>query len=333
MLPSVAFLDLHERARLFEHLAAMEQAGVPVAQALASLTLARRHSARLQRLRQHVNGGRDLATSGQLSGVFTPLEVALLRAAQQAGALGHLHAQLAQRYAAQSRQARALKSRMLPPVGVLLLALAVKPLPALVAGTLSLVGYLAAVLLPLLLLFASLLLVRSAWRYWQRRRGQRASRVDDLLLALPLLGRMQGAADMRDFCDSFGLLLEAGVPVLDALPQACRTLANARLRREFASVAGRVAAGQSLVGAFQALSFPGKAMLIAQLSSAEAVGRPGQALLRFGQLQGAQLASSQQALAIWLPRLAYLAVAAWMAYALLTSGGFMPQLPAELAGR
>ena len=333
-MPSpAASLDLQQRARLFEHLAAMEQAGVPIAQALTSLTLETRHAARLQRLRQHVSSGRDLATSGQLSGVFTPLEVTLLKAAQDAGNLAHMQAQLAQRYAAQHRQAQALKSRLLLPAGVLLLALVVKPLPNLVAGTLSLSGYLAAVLLPLVALFAAWLVLRSAWRRWHLRRAQRPGLLDDVTLALPLLGRLQGWAELRNFCDSLGLLLEAGVPVLDALPRACDTLGNARLRREFARAATHVAAGLSLARAFEALSFPGKPMLIALLSSAEAIGRPGHALLRFAQLQGEQLAASQQALAVWLPRLAYLAVAIWMAYGLLTSGGFFTQLPAELAGR
>lgn len=328
-----ALLDLHQRARLFEHLAAMEQAGVPITQALASLTLGARHAARLQRLRQHVNSGRDLATSGQLSGVFTPLEVTLLKAAQDAGNLAHMQAQLAQRYAAQHRQMQALKSRLLLPAGVLLLALLVKPLPELVGGTLSLPGYLVSVLLPLVTLFAAWLMLRGAWRRWQLRRARQAGWLDDLLLALPLLGRLQGRAELRNFCDSLGLLLEAGVPVLDALPRACDALGNARLRREFASAAAHVAAGQSLARAFGGLSFTGRPMLIALLNSAEAIGRPGQALLRFAQSQGEQLAASQQAMATWLPRLAYLAVAAWMAYGLLTGGGFFTQLPAELAGR
>ncbi|MBP8884341.1 MAG: type II secretion system F family protein, partial [Pseudomonas sp.] len=94
-----------------------------------------------------------------------------------------------------------------------------------------------------------------------------------------------------------------------------------------------VTAGQSLVRAFDGLSFHGKAMLIGVLNTGEATGRPGEALLRFARLQAQQLAASQQALASWAPRLFYLAVAVWMAYGLLSGGGFFPALPAELAGR
>ena len=171
------------------------------------------------------------------------------------------------------------------------------------------------------------------WQRWQQRQSDQPGPLDDLLLALPILGSLQLRADIRSFCDSLGLLLEAGMPVLDALPRACNAVTNARLRRDFANLAPRVAAGQSLVRAFDGLSFPGKAMLVGVLNTGEATGRPGEALLRFARLQAQQLAASQQALASWAPRLFYLAVAVWMAYGLLSGGGFFPALPAELAGR
>ena len=95
------------------------------------------------------------------------------------------------------------------------------------------------------------------------------------------------------------------------------------------SLSTRLEAGR----AFDGLSFHGKAMLIGVLNTGEATGRPGEALLRFARLQAQQLAASQQALASWAPRLFYLAVAVWMAYGLLSGGGFFPALPAELAGR
>lgn len=326
-------LDLRSRAGLFAHLEAMERAGVPIDRALASLNLGGRHEAAVKRLRQMVGNGRDLASSGQLSGVFTPLESSLIRAAQEAGALAHTYEQLAQRYDAQARHAAELVSRLLLPAGVLLLALAVKPLPSLLGGDLSGVGYLTAVLLPLLWLSALLWGARALWRRWQQRSTDQPGTLDDLLLALPVLGSLQRRADLRNFCDSLGLLLEAGMPVLDALPRACSAVSNARLRRDFATLAPRVAAGQSLVRAFDGLSLPGKAMLIGVLNTGEATGRPGEALLRFARLQAQQLAASQQALASWGPRLFYLAVAGWMAYGLLAGGGFFPALPAELAGR
>ena len=311
----------------------MERAGVPLDRALASLELGAGQARALQRLRQYITAGRDLAGSGQLSGVFTPLESGLLRAAQEAGQLAQMHEQLAQRYAEQVRQVDAMVAQLWLPVAVLLLALVVKPLPALVGGSLSLTGYLAGLLLPVLALFATYALMRLLWRRWQKRLPTQPGWLDDLLLALPLFGTLQRRADLRNFCDALGMLLEAGVPALDALPRACGAMRNARLRRNFATLAQNVAAGQSLARAFAAHAFPGCSMLVTLLNSGEATGRPGEALLHFARLEAQQLAAQQRWLAVWLPRLIYLSVAAWMAYGLLSSGAFLPRLPEGLAGR
>ncbi len=78
--PSVA-LDFASRAQLFSHLAAMEKAGVPVAQALLSVALPGHARAALQGLQVQVAGGRDMASAGLRSGLLTPLDSSLLGAA------------------------------------------------------------------------------------------------------------------------------------------------------------------------------------------------------------------------------------------------------------
>src|SRR5690606_26231107 len=192
----------------------------PVARALAAVSAVARPAAAVRRWGRVVETRRHLASAGRLSGVFTPLESSLVRAAQEAGALAHIHEQLAQRYDEQARHAADLVSRLLLPAGVLVLALTVKPLPALIGGSLSVAGYLAAVVLPVLALCALLSGARLLWRCWQQRRTESPGQFDDLLLALPVLGSLQRRADLRNYCDSLGLLLEAGMPVLDALPRA-----------------------------------------------------------------------------------------------------------------
>ena len=52
------------------------------------------------------------------------------------------------------------------------------------------------------------------WLNWDQLGQFSAIATAEWLDALPLLGRLQGWAELRNFCDSLGLLLEAGVPVL-----------------------------------------------------------------------------------------------------------------------
>lgn len=57
-------LPLQQRAELFSHLGAMEQAGVPVSQALSSLSLGPTWRAAIARLQCEVAAGRSLAVAG-----------------------------------------------------------------------------------------------------------------------------------------------------------------------------------------------------------------------------------------------------------------------------
>jgi type II secretory pathway component PulF len=322
----VAF-DLVTRARLFDHLAAMENAGVPVGQAFASLQLPAKGRAGLDSLRRQIEQGRDLASAGQKAGLFTPLEVTLLQAAQNAGSPGRLYARLADTYGRKARHLAAMKSRLLMPAAVFLIALFVQPLPRLVGGSLGIGGYLWTCLQPILLLAGLLILGRFCWRRMQRRHG---SPLDAWLLRLPLLGQAHARRNIRDYFESLALMLEAGVPMFDALPKATATLGNRRLRLAFAGLQGRVLGGQPLAEAIQPLDFPGKATLAGLIRTGEASGTLPATLLRYANLETQALDSFEEQLATWLPRLVYAALVVWMAYGLLTGAGVTSLVPVDL---
>ncbi|MDX5374020.1 MAG: type II secretion system F family protein [Pseudomonadaceae bacterium] len=185
-------------------------------------------------------------------------------------------------------------------------------LQALVGGSLGAGAYLWGVLQPLLCLTALWLLLRWSWR-----RQQAAARPNAWLGRVPLIGPVVRRRNLRDFCESLGLLLEAGVPMLDALPKALATLDDAALRHDFGTLLHVVRGGHALAQAMQPLEFPGKAQLAALVRSGEASGTLPATLLGYAEREIARLADLQRQLATWLPRLAYLLVALWMAQGLL----------------
>jgi type II secretory pathway component PulF len=330
-MTSLAPLPLAERAALFSQLAALEQAGVPVDRAFAMLQLLPATQARIAAASQQLAKGRDVAGAGQVSGLFTALEVTLLQAAQSAGSPAQLYQRLAKHYAQQAQHAKSVRSRLLLPAATLLLALLVQPLPSLISGQLSVLGYTWGVLQPLLLI--------TALAYWLRGRIQRLQRPaphargrakDGWWLRVPLLGEAYARRNVRDYFASLGLLLEAGLPMFSALPKALATLSNAQLRQDFCALQQRVLAGQSLAVALRPMHFAGQPLLLGLVVSGEASGNLGAALVHFAEGESVALASFQEQLASWLPRLAYLLVALWMAYGLLSGGGIISELPAEL---
>ncbi|QKE62168.1 type II secretion system F family protein [Aquipseudomonas campi] len=327
---SVAPVGLADRAILFAQLAAMEKAGLPADRALATVQLPGGVQNRVEAMLRLLTQGRDLAAAGQKSGLFTPLEVTLLQAAQSAGSPARVYERLAEHYAHKVTQAKALQSRLLLPAAVLVLALLIQPLPSLVAGNLSLFGYLWGVLQPLLILTALILCGRQWLQRLERPAALRAGARDAWLLRVPLFGQAHARRNTRDFFESLGLMLEAGLPMFEALPKACATLSNSQLRSDFLGLQQRVQAGAPLAQAILPLDFPGKPQLASLIRTGEASGTLPATLLAYAARESLALADFQEQLATWLPRLVYVAVALWMAYGLLTGGGIAPRLPAEL---
>lgn len=328
--PRPALLDFATRAQLFGHLAAMENAGVPVERALLSVQLPTRARAALGSLQTQISGGSDIGSAGLRSGLFTPLDGTLLRAAQASGCLAAVYQRLAERYNHRAQQAAAVKSRVLLPAAVLVLALLIQPLPALVGGQLSLVGYLWGVLWPLLVLGALYGLGRGLYLRHQHAPAGAASPFDGLLASLPILGSALLRRNLRDFFDSLGLMLEAGMPMLDALPKACAVIRHAPLRKRFSGVQLAVQRGQSLAQALASVDFPGQGLALGLIRTGEASGTLPASLLSYAGVETQKLDSLTEQLATWLPRVLYAGVMLWMAYGLLTGAGFGPRLPADL---
>jgi type II secretory pathway component PulF len=329
-VPRSAMLDVAARAQLFAHLAAMEKAGVPVDRALLSVQVPARARTALASLQTQIASGSDMATAGLRSGLVTPLDSTLLGAAQASGCLAAIYHRLARRYARQAQQAAAVKSRLLMPAVVLVLALFIQPLPALVGGQLSSAGYLWGVLWPLLALTALYGFGRGLYLRCEYAPARAASPLDSVLACLPVFGPALLRRNVRDFFDSLGLMLEAGMPVLEALPKACAVIRHAPLRKRFSTIQPAIQRGQALAQAMATLNFPGQGLALGLIRTGEASGTLPASLLNYASVETQKLDSLTEQLATWLPRLLYVGVMLWMAYGLVTGAGFGPRLPAEL---
>ncbi|MCX7220902.1 MAG: type II secretion system F family protein, partial [Burkholderiales bacterium] len=129
--------------------------------------------------------------------------------------------------------------------------------------------------------------------------------LDRLLLQLPIFGVMHVRHNVRDFFESLGLMLEAGLPMLEALPKASQTMGNQLLRAEFEQLFSRVQRGATLAEASAHLKHLPEPYLISLIQSGEASGTLPDTLLRYASGETEILMRFQQQLAEWLPRLVY----------------------------
>ena len=324
-------LAFRTRAELYTQLATMEAAGLPFDKALGLLRLPGSAQKRLQAMRKLLARRTDFCSAGEKSGVFIALEASLLRAAVSAGSPARTYRRLADYYTQRALHAKQLKSRLAMPAMVLIVALLVQPLPALVEGSLGAGVYLIHVFGPLITLACIAYLV-VALLHWLRNAPVTPLRaaIDNLLPLLPLFGPMHVRHNLRDYFESLALLLEAGMPILDALPRALATIFNSAIKRVLAGVGPRIEKGASLTQAISNLPYIGNSYVIDFVQTGEASGSLPEMLFRHATAETAALQHFQQQLTDWLPRIIYAVIAGWVAYGILSGPGIAPQLPEDL---
>jgi len=312
-------LPLSVRARLFQHFAALEKAGVPSDRACAMLNLGADWRVRVESFQRLCARGIAPPTAGASSGLFTEFETQLLRAAFAAGSPYATYERLADALATAAAQSAALRARLIMPVTVLVIALGVAPLPQLIQGTLSNAEYQWKVLSPLAVLAVAGALSSHAVRwYTSGAPGPLRATLDDLILFSPLFGGLHLRRNARDFAESLGLLLQAGLPMFDALPVAVNTVANHLVRRDLDTLLPALERGATLAQAVGKLRLANTAQLHQFVHTGEQSGTLAEMLARYARAQSEALALAQAQLMDWLPRIFYGGVALWMVVQLLS---------------
>jgi general secretion pathway protein F len=309
---------------MFSQLAAMETAGLPFEKAFQLLKVPSAAQARLNAMRKMLKGG-DFPFAGERSGLFTKLEARLVRTAWQAGSPAGVYRKLAEHYTTRAMQASAVKSRMALPAFMVIAALFIQPLPALVAGSISVIGYFFRAF-SVIAFIGGLIYVLLNLPHWLRG----SATLDHVLPEMPLFGRMYVRRVARDFFESLALMLDAGISMLDALPAALDTVENGVIRSEFAAIRPRVEKGATLSQALEDLSYLGNESVIPFVHTGEQSGKLPEMLFKHCQMETESLNLFWAQVAAWVPRLVYAAVAAWIAYGIITSGAFMSRVPTDL---
>src|SRR5215207_4439785 len=114
------------RAELFLQLSRLEVSGIPYAKGVATIALPSPAATRLKTMQGLAARGVDAAKAGEQSGLFTQLESRLIRAALNAGSPGPTYTRLATHYTLRDRQSSAIKSRLMLPAFVMVIALFVQ---------------------------------------------------------------------------------------------------------------------------------------------------------------------------------------------------------------
>jgi general secretion pathway protein F len=317
-------LSYRIRAEMFLQLSRLEAAGLPYDRAVAAVRVAAPAARRLKAMQAMSARGLDAAKAGERSGLFTVLEARLVRAALDSGSPARTYQRLAEYYSLRARQWAAIKARLTMPAFVLVLALLIPPLPALISGTLGVAGYLWQVTWPVLSIAAVVVMVR--WLGSQHR----DSRGKSFYQRVPLYGPVFVRTNLRDFFESLALMLEAGIPMLAALPTAIDTVTDGDIRRELARVRQRVEQRETFAAALEGVSYLHGSRALAFAHTGEQSGTLPEMLMRHAEMETEAIADYHERVATWLPRILYLLVAIKIAVGILTSGALAPRVPSDI---
>lgn len=306
-------------ADLYLQLTRLEQAGLPAQQAFSLLDSAQRPiQDRLRQLRKYLKAGLPIAEAGSRSGLFSNSDKTLIEVGEKGGKLAAIYQQLAVYYGEQARRINRIKAKLYLPFFVLLLALLLLPLPALVQQQIGALEYLwlsfgrfVSVILSLLVLYR---LPHWLCDGFLQFLGL-CNSVHRLQCRLPLL-TWSIKRQQYQFFRSLGLLLEAGVAMVEALPMAVDVINNPLLRKQFEFVYAEIDQGSSLVEALANVDFVDRHAL-RLLESGEYSGKLAETLLHYCRLQAEEIAIQDDMLADWMPRLFYLIVAGWVAFSII----------------
>lgn len=316
------------RAELFSQLAAMESAGLPADKAFSVIRFNGQAQQRIFHLQKLLARRKDIATAGLISGVFTELESELLRAAISAGSPASTYRRLAQTYARKHALLQMVKARLKMPLAMFAIALCVQPLPALVAGSITTTGYLWSVVRPLLCLGFIVVAGKICIRWLETSEPTPLrDTIEKILLRLPILGKMLIRSNVRDFFESLALMLEAGIPMFDAVPKACQTIRLQEVRQSFATIIPRLHSGASLTSSLERLPYLGNLRALQFIDTGESSVTLPEMLFRHTNFESEDLNHQQQQLADWIPRIVYGILVLWMAYQIIISNAFMPHIP------
>jgi type IV pilus assembly protein PilC len=227
--------------------------------------------------------------------LFSPIYIALMRAAESSGLLDKVLLRLSDNLEKQQRLRSTIRGALTYPIIVIVMMLGVVVVMMVVAiPQLSTFYKSMGVSLPLTtqlvigmsniminywwMVLISVVLVSYVFRRWY---GQEAGRraVDTLILKIPLIGRLVSESLMVEFARTLGLLVGTGSLVVDSLLKSADIVDNLLYRNEIILVAKRVEKGISVGDALEASSvFP--SILVQMVKIGEQTGKLDESLTR-----------------------------------------------------
>lgn len=260
-------LDIKAFTLMCSQFAIILKSGVPIARTV-QLIGEKMTNRPLKRMLRNV--AKDVEAGRSLSGSFTergekllpPTFIETIRAGEESGSLDRSFESMSRHYEKQSKTQAKVKSAMIYPAFVLMIAVAVvavlmvkvvptftatfeelgAELPGMTKALIAISNFFRAHGLKLLALFA--ILVIALKLYGNTEEGR--IRLDKLQLKLPILGNIARLNAASQYANTMAMMLEAGLPLSKAISITAKVMDNYYIGQSVGKIATRLEEGETL---------------------------------------------------------------------------------------
>lgn len=300
-------------------LGTLVQAGLPIQSALASLrkTAPRSMRSTVAVLADAVNAGMPPSEAMEQCGkAFAALDRHSISMTERSGALDIGLLSLGKYYETRAAARNKLIAGSLYPAFVFVAGVFIPPLPGLILGKTTIVGYLehTAGLLIGLVVIAWIIGQVVLWSFTIPKLNVV---VDRLFVAVPVFGRLRFDYALSQWISSIRLMMVAGIGVVDALDYASRTVPSPLISDAYHRAAPQIRTGLEVSQALEDTGvFPDH--FIQYWRTGEQSGRMDEMLERLAVFYEDRWRRSLDYVVTWMPRIAYGLVAAYMIWQIFT---------------
>ena len=303
----------------YHNLAIMLEAGMPMLRALDTTAAGLKGNLKkaFSDLGESASAGDSLAeTMRKYRWIFTPLDVMLVEVAETSGTLPQSLKHLSQWYEFRNKLRHIIISGLMLPLAIIHIAALILPLPRLLLGHLSVVGYFLQVLGTLAIFYVPAAIIVAILRLTPNT-GLLRRVLDTFVLRVPGLDRAIRQLALSRYCRAFNLLYQAGVPITQCAQKASGATGNAILTDLLKGGAESAQVGKMVCEGFSR-KLPADFLQLWQIG--EETGELDKTVQRLAD----NTSDSGQWLLVefcrWLVRIIYFLVCALLAIAVLTMG-------------
>lgn len=311
-------MNPREKARLYHELGQLIRNGTPFPRAVETLAphTRGRPRAALAAVRKAIARGGTVAEALIAGAPFiAPLEAGMFTASDRAGRLENGLDHASEYYGALAEARSRMWSRAAYPLFTLHIGFVALSLPILFAPDGGIEAFVKAVVIAVGCLWLAILgggfllgaLLSAA---------ARNTRLDGVLRAIPVFGKLRRAFALSRFCAAYNLQLDAGVNVLASLETAGRASSSAVIRAAADEALPAVRAGGKVGAALIATRvFPEP--FVRAFTVGEETGQLDQELRRLADEYRLAALRGIETVADWVPKLLYLAILIYLGYRII----------------